>query len=195
MTQTTESVKWFRNIQKEIDNSKKSDLRNVDISDGSPASVLNESKNKAINAESAIKNPNYKVRSPRSAFLGEMLSFTYFPKHVDKLPYYDTVPLIILFEKYQDGFLGMNIHYMPKNARRLLVEEVKRGRKKKIMGMLASLRTHKKRGFLWRRYLFSHIGSRIIGVPESEWDYVIELPVAFEGASHQQIYADYRKHW
>ena len=39
--------------------------------------------------------------------------FVYDPKHKKKLPYYDTFPLVLPLENYPDGFLGINMHYLP----------------------------------------------------------------------------------
>ena len=38
--------------------------------------------------------------------------FVYSPKLKDKLPYYDTFPLVLPVEEYNDGFLGINLHYL-----------------------------------------------------------------------------------
>ena len=145
---------------------------------------------------SAIKNPAYKTRSVKNAFLGEMLTFKYFPKHEKTLAYWDSVPLIIIFEKYKDGFLGMNLHYMPKGARKVFVAKVKAAKnsKRAATGMMKSLMRNPKHGFLWKRYLYSHVKSRVVNVPTSEWDYIVQLPVQFNNATHQKVYSDYRKY-
>ena len=44
---------------------------------------------------------------------GIMNLFGYDPKHKEKLPYYDTFPLVLPLETYSDGFLGLNLHYLP----------------------------------------------------------------------------------
>ena len=199
MTSTSgkSSADWYTDLMNDLDNvdpNATNERRNVDVEDG-PASRLEESDNPSINAESAIKNSSYRTRSVKNAFLGEMISFKYFPKGAKTLPYWDAVPLIILFAKYKDGFLGMNIHYMPKKGRQQLIDNVKKGRraKKKNMGMMAQLLKNPRHGFLWKRYLFSQIKSRVISVPESEWDYIVDLPVQFKKASHQKVYSDYRR--
>ena len=46
-------------------------------------------------------------------FYGRMNMFFYDPKHKKKLPYYDTFPLVLPIERYSDGFLGINFHYLP----------------------------------------------------------------------------------
>ena len=191
---SSQSTNWFSEIVNSLDKPD-SELRNVDIENPS-IQMLEEANNPAINAESAIKNINYNTKSPKNMFLGEMMSFKYYPKTEKKLPYWDAVPLVILFEKYDDGFLGMNLHYMPKKARKELIKQVRKGKKgkKKAMGMMAQLLRNPRSGFLWKRYLFSQMQSRIISVPQAEWDYIVDLPVNFNKSSFQKIYSDYRRY-
>ena len=44
---------------------------------------------------------------------GEMYLFFYDPKMKDILPYYDRMPLVLPFNLVQDGFYGINLHYLP----------------------------------------------------------------------------------
>ena len=46
-------------------------------------------------------------------FFGRLNMFFYDPKLKQKLPYYDRFPLVLPLEKYGDGFLGINFHYLP----------------------------------------------------------------------------------
>jgi len=46
-------------------------------------------------------------------FYGRLNMFFYDPKFKAKLPYYDTFPLVLPIERYSDGFLGINFHYLP----------------------------------------------------------------------------------
>ena len=48
--------------------------------------------------------------------------FVYAPKGKDTLPYYDTFPLILPLEKYDNGFLGLNFHYLPYALRAKLLD-------------------------------------------------------------------------
>ena len=43
--------------------------------------------------------------------------FGYDPKHKDRLPYYDTFPLIFPLEPAKGGFIGLNFHYLKPGAR------------------------------------------------------------------------------
>ena len=46
-------------------------------------------------------------------FYGKLSMFMYDPKFKKTLPYYDTFPLVLPLEMYSDGFLGINLHYLP----------------------------------------------------------------------------------
>ena len=46
-------------------------------------------------------------------FFGRLNMFIYDPKFKKILPYYDTFPLVLPLERYSDGFLGINMHYLP----------------------------------------------------------------------------------
>ena len=52
-------------------------------------------------------------KSNNKPFYGKINMFVYDPKHKKKLPYYDTFPLVLPLETYPDGFLGINMHYLP----------------------------------------------------------------------------------
>ena len=59
-------------------------------------------------------------------FFGRLNMFVYGPKHKKKLPYYDTFPLVLPLERYNDGFLGINFHYLPIPLRIGLLDELTR---------------------------------------------------------------------
>ena len=43
---------------------------------------------------------------------GILNMFVYDPKLKEKLPYYDTFPLVLPIEEYKNGFLGINLNYL-----------------------------------------------------------------------------------
>ena len=55
---------------------------------------------------------------------GALNMFIYDPKLKNKLPYYDTFPLVLPIEKYGDGFLGINFHYLPYALRARLLSRL-----------------------------------------------------------------------
>ena len=57
-------------------------------------------------------------------FYGKLNMFFYDPKHKKTLPYYDTFPLVLPLETYNDGFLGLNLHYLPIPLRIKLLDKL-----------------------------------------------------------------------
>ena len=57
-------------------------------------------------------------------FYGKLNMFFYDPKHKKTLPYYDTFPLVLPLEVYTDGFLGINMHYLPIPLRIKLLDKL-----------------------------------------------------------------------
>ena len=55
---------------------------------------------------------------------GALNMFIYDPKLKNKLPYYDTFPLVLPLERYRDGFLGINFHYLPYALRARLLSRL-----------------------------------------------------------------------
>ena len=55
---------------------------------------------------------------------GMLNMFVYDPKLKDKLPYYDTFPLVLPIEEYNNGFLGINLHYLSMPMRLRLLDRL-----------------------------------------------------------------------
>ena len=57
-------------------------------------------------------------------FFGRLNMFIYDPKFKKTLPYYDTFPLVLPIEKYSNGFLGINMHYLSMPMRMRLLDRL-----------------------------------------------------------------------
>ena len=57
-------------------------------------------------------------------FYGRLNMFFYDPKFKKTLPYYDAFPLVLPLEIYSDGFLGINLHYLPIPLRIKLLDKL-----------------------------------------------------------------------
>lgn len=120
--------------------------------------------------------------------LGKMYFYVYDPKLKAKLPLYDKLPLVIPIGYYKDGFLGMNLHYLPPTARHAFLRElIKIGgnpnlndttKLKLNYTLLKSVAKDKHFKPTIHRYLYSHIRSQIQIIHPEEWDAVIFLPTA-----------------
>ena len=49
--------------------------------------------------------------------IGSMYTYRYDAKHKDTLPVFDRFPLTIKIESYRNGWLGLNLHYLPLQMR------------------------------------------------------------------------------
>ena len=55
---------------------------------------------------------------------GRMSMFFYDPKFKQRLPYYDTFPLVLPLEPMKGGFIGLNFHYLPYGVRFAFLQQL-----------------------------------------------------------------------
>jgi hypothetical protein len=138
------------------------------------------------------------------SMIGKMYFYFYDPKTKDTMPYYDRFPLVIPIERYNDGFLGLNLHYIHPKQRMILLDKLSdtmsndtydENTKLKISyRYLAAASKIFEANACIKRYLFSHVDSRFLEITADEWDIAATLPVeTFVGASTSKVYADSRK--
>jgi len=135
-----------------------------------------------------IKNPMRIFNKPGKPEIGSMCMFSYDPKYKNVLPYYDAYPLVFPIEFYSNGFLGINLHYLPPMARARLMDNLKKiannnkyNDTTKLNISYEVLRAHSRQfsGFenCIKRYLYSHIRSTFHEVHPSDWDKAVMLPL------------------
>ena len=119
---------------------------------------------------------------------GEMVTYRYDPIMKDKLPYYDVQPLIVVLEIYLDGWLGINVHYLPPEFRSKLFYEI--NYKRTNMRVLAErLKKHPICYPAIKRYKGKKVQSDPVLIPRDEWDIAIQLPYErFVGASNKLVW-------
>ena len=143
-------------------------------------------------------------RLRNSSMIGKMYFYFYDPKTKDSMPYYDRFPLVIPIERYSDGFLGLNLHYIHPKNRMILLDKLSdtmsndtynENTKLKInYRYLAAASKVFEATPCIKRYLFTQIESRFLEISADEWDIAALLPVeSFVGASTSKVYADSRK--
>lgn len=126
-------------------------------------------------------------RFVRNIVIGKMYMFYYDAKHKDKLPFFDRFPLIFPIERYNNGFLGINFHYLQPALRAKLLDALmllannKRydeTTKLKISYMILKRAT---KSSLFapciKRYLYSQLRSHFIPIHSNEWQIAIYLPL------------------
>ena len=132
--------------------------------------------------------------------LGKMYFYSYDPKWKNELPWYDTFPLVFPIEKYPDGFLGLNFHYLAPKHRAVLMDQLKMFANNKkydettklklTYDMLKGFTKIKRARPTVHRYLTSKVKSQYVLVNADEWEVALFLPVErFRKASKKKVWA------
>jgi hypothetical protein len=127
--------------------------------------------------------------------IGQLYTYLYNPKTKDKLPYYDIVPLVIPVQYTNNGFYGLNFHYLSLPERNKLLniilpfsQKSETSKKKSSYAKLVSLASG-----IWspccKRYLWSHIRTKFVNIPQEDWYEIIKMPViSFQKATTKEVY-------
>ena len=133
--------------------------------------------------------------------LGRMFMFFYDPKHKEELPYYDTFPLIFPIEFKPNGFLGINLHYLPHMLRARLMDALYQtannkkyddSTKLKISySILSNASKYKYFKPCLKHYLWNHVKSSYLNVQPNNWDVALMLPLErFKKATKQRVWKE-----
>ena len=150
------------------------------------------------------KQVHSEQRQKSRHLFGEMYMMFYDPKHKKTLPYYDRFPLVIPFQKAKNGFLGLNLHYLPHSLRAKFLDELydtvnndkfdATTRFKITYDILQ--RVSQNNAFLpcVKHYLSGHIRSKLAVVDSADWEIAIFLPTEqFKKSSLSAVYRDSRR--
>jgi hypothetical protein len=171
-----ESTKWLQNIIGEIRN---------------PRTIANQMVRERSRQTQSIK-------------IGKLYSFYYDPKTKDDLPYYDVFPLVLVLETYPDGFLGLNLHYLPYQYRvaflnKLLQYAILKNddeimRLRVSYDILSASRRLKEFRPCIKKYLYGQLQSKVLTILPNEWEVASLLPVQqFRKARTQTVWAESMK--
>jgi hypothetical protein len=134
--------------------------------------------------------------------IGKMYLYMYDAKWKDKLPYWDRFPLVFPYERTDNGFMGINFHYLPHLLRVKLLEQLTPfATAQKTMTETTRLRLS------WRilkqfssvkpcvkRYLTSHIMTSFIEIHPQDWKTALLLPFeTFVGVPKEKVFRDSKK--
>jgi len=182
-TMSKDAVSW---LQKKIDEIKR------------PSAIPN-----------TIKGEVSRNKQPGQLRIGMLYCYYYDPKTKDDLPYWDRFPMVLILEKYNDGFLGLNLHYLPVRYRVAFLQKLMKyaqltpeqdiRRMRISYDILQSTRRFAEFRPCLKRYLYSHLRSRILMIEPNEWDVATMLPIQqFRGAKPQKVWMDsvkeYKEH-
>ena len=133
-----------------------------------------------------------------------MYFFMYDAKHKETLPYYDSFPLIFPVDRTENGFYGLNMHYLPLQLRAKLMDSLydvtnnerydESTKLKLSYNILKSAEKFKPFKPTFKRYLTSNVRSRFVEIAPAEWDIALFLNAEqFIGATKTKVWADSRK--
>lgn len=123
------------------------------------------------------------------SIVGNLYFFKYDPKHKDTLNIYDRYPMAFPIKLYKDGFLGVNMHYLPAGERRLFVRTVnefkqtlREGDRFKNNAEFITMLERTKRIYkimpqAVHRYLNDHTRSKFIRILPEEYDKAVQLKI------------------
>lgn len=156
-----------------------------------------------ISTRQLLQDSERMINSHHKILPGKMYMFMYDPKTKETLPYYDKLPIIFPIEKYNDGFLGINFHYLHPRLRLLLLDKLRvfksnnrndTSTKLKIdYGIVSSFAQVDIVKPTIHRYLYTQIRSRILLIPPAEWPSALTLPCEqFVGEKKLMVYKQSR---
>ena len=132
--------------------------------------------------------------------IGSLVHFIYDAKYKDTLPYWDAFPLVIPIDWYDDGFLGLNLHYLPYTVRAKLLDALNQMRSVAVgdqhylrisytaLKQIAKDRVIK---HCIKRYLSDHIKSDLIAIKKESWEKVVFLQTQqFQKETSKRVWAD-----
>ena len=133
-----------------------------------------------------LKDPDRVIHDINRILPGRMYMFLYAAKTQKTLPYWDRLPLVIPVERYRDGFLGMNFHYLQPQLRFTLIDGLNRYRNNDKYNETTRLRLsyrlvsmfsrHRLVAPTLKRYLFPQIHSHVLWIQPTDWDVTLSLP-------------------
>ena len=153
------------------------------------AAINNQNQLTNLAEQNKVKVDPYKVFKPKTSIsIGQMFLFSYDAKLKQTLPFFDMYPLVFPLEFYSDGFLGLNLHYLPPLARAYLLNMLKKIEddnkytdKQKLNISYKILKAGGSRfpGYQQciKRYLYNHVKSSFHLVESNNWDKVVLLPL------------------
>jgi len=135
---------------------------------------------------------------------GHLYMYGYDPKLKEELPYYDRFPLVFPYSKTADGFMGLNMHYLPYQLRVFLLDKLMVYKSNNRLDETTKLK------YSWqlingisrfapaqaciKQYLIGHVKTQFRQIPSADWATAMLLPVEqFVGASKQKVWRDSQK--
>lgn len=150
-----------------------------------------------------LMNSEMIEQRPRSE-IGSMFMFFYDAKTRDKLPYWDSFPLVIAVGPAPKGFYGLNLHYLPIPLRAKFLDNLMDITNNKRFDTTTTfsvsyqyLKSASKMRYFkpcFKHYLTSQVEGQLSYIPPPEWEIATFLPAAqWQKGGQSQAYKDARK--
>lgn len=173
----------------------------IKVFDGIKLDTIRRNSSRSLNwLFNKIKNSKYDTkRFTGKPKIGGMYVYNYDAKTKEKLPYWDATPIIILIDYTDNGFYGINWHYLPPSERKVLLKNIlifDTGKSPQFLKepyrKLRILSTTIWK-FAYKRYLWSHVKTKFVPIMKEEWVEAAALPIAnFRKSATTVIYKDAR---
>lgn len=132
---------------------------------------------------------------------GKLYLFYYDAKYRDELPYFDRFPLVFPYASMPDGFMGLNMHYLPIFHRVQLMTRLmefssnknfnETTRIKYSWHLISGVARFRDAEPCIKHYLKDHVQSGFIEIPGQEWHTAMMLPLErFVGKNKRTIWGD-----
>lgn len=183
------------------------DLRNLFEKHKYDASIALKSKSwfqqqALLLSKSPMMTPNNILRQGKKTSRivpGKLYMFLYDPKGKDTLPHYDRFPLVFPYAKTKDGFIGLNLHYLPYFYRVQLMTRLmqyatndkmdENTRLRYSWNLINGVSKFSKAQVCIKSYLLDHVESQFVEVPGNDWHTAMMLPVErFVGANKSNVW-------
>jgi hypothetical protein len=154
----------------------------------SPSSISSQ-----MASEKSRKSSNLKV--------GCLYAFYYDPKGKTDLPYYDIFPMVLVLDVHDDGFMGLNLHYLPFSYRVAFLKKLMNyavlGADNEIQRLrvsydiLSASKRLKEFKPCLKKYLYGHVKSKLLAIQPEEYQIAALLPLQqFRKATASQVWTE-----
>jgi len=123
-------------------------------------------------------------------FVGGLFFFKYDAKTKDRLPMWDKYPLCVPIDRFADGFLGLNLHYLPAGRRNTVITMVDAFKKDNKLSNTVRAKAKNWQYMMnttnvgeayfrksVKRYLFSNVRTQFIRLNPDEYQKAVQLPI------------------
>ena len=135
---------------------------------------------------------------------GHLYMFFYDAKNKETLQYWDRFPLVFPFAKTKDGFMGLNMHYLPYQLRVQLLNRLmhfanndkldETTKLKYSWQLISTVAKYKPAMPCVKQYLNAHVKTSFKRVNASDWATAMLLPVeSFVGSNKQAVWQESKR--